>query len=254
MIHNKTPLGRMSKLQQTCVQLSEMAYRLGAGQKFPTVLQLCEDLSVSPVTLNSALRELEDSDVIYRRHAVGVFVSPNLRRSISLLCSPSFFSRSDVADFWGLLIKNATEHAERSNARLRCDFTTPVEEPISLSSNLQQELLSGEIQGVIGIALEQNVADWISEQGIPLVTYAAFSPYTANFDSWEVVPAGVQALTEQGCRNIQLWMTEVTSVQTEHKRKVIEQLEQVLSQHHVRGQLEPLSEGLVAKRFIGTNS
>src|SRR4028118_1527356 len=129
-----------------------MAYRLGPDQKFPTALQLCESLKVSPVTLNSALRELEESDVIYRRHAVGIFVSPNLRRSISLLCSPSFFTQGDVADFWGLLIEVATKHAQHQNAGLRCDFTLPAQKPISLSSSLQHDLLSGEIHGVMGIA------------------------------------------------------------------------------------------------------
>jgi hypothetical protein len=63
------------------------------------VLELCDTLGVSKATLDGALRELEGHNMVYRRHGVGIFVSPLMRRTIVVICPPDFALRPGIRDF-----------------------------------------------------------------------------------------------------------------------------------------------------------
>jgi DNA-binding GntR family transcriptional regulator len=55
-------------------------------------MQLCSDMEVSKATLDGALAELESRKVLVRKHGIGIFVSPELRRGISLSAIPGSYS------------------------------------------------------------------------------------------------------------------------------------------------------------------
>ena len=92
------------KVEKVCAQITKIARRLGVHGKLPTVAQLCENLDVSRGTLDSALHELETRNVIYRLHAVGIFVSPYVKKTVCLLID-SRNSENDISPFWSLIVE-----------------------------------------------------------------------------------------------------------------------------------------------------
>jgi DNA-binding transcriptional regulator YhcF (GntR family) len=113
---------RLTKSQEAYTRLTELAHRLGPESKLPTVLELCDSFGVSKATLDGALRELEDRNIVYRRHGVGIFVSPRVRPSVTVICPPDFALRPGIRDFWNLLVQRAQERAAAKRELLSFHF------------------------------------------------------------------------------------------------------------------------------------
>jgi DNA-binding LacI/PurR family transcriptional regulator len=200
---------RLTKSQEAYSRLTELAHRLGPDSKLPTVLELCSTLGVSKATLDGALRELEDHNVVYRRHGVGIFVSPRVRRTIVVICPPDFALRPGIRDFWNLLVRRAQERAATKQELLSFHFSAPNEsDAVSLHDGLMADVRSGKIHGILTMGLDRGATHWLMEQGVPLVAFAAYapdSPCTVNFDGSDIVRMGAEALLARGCRHIELW-------------------------------------------------
>src|SRR4028118_741444 len=69
-----------AKFDQTCAQLSQMAYHLGPNARMPTFASLCGQTRVSKATLDAALGQLEAQGIVMRRQGAGIFVSSGLKR------------------------------------------------------------------------------------------------------------------------------------------------------------------------------
>jgi DNA-binding GntR family transcriptional regulator len=109
------PIRHRTKTQAITAQLTELARRLGADARMPTIQQLCELLGVSVVTLNRALSELEAQNIILRKHGVGIFVSPRIgQRTVGLVYDRDIFAAGS-SPFCGLLVEAASKRATSSN-------------------------------------------------------------------------------------------------------------------------------------------
>jgi DNA-binding LacI/PurR family transcriptional regulator len=207
----RNPSWRLTKSQEAYTRLAELAHRLGPDTKLPTVLELCDTLGVSKATLDGALRELEGHNMVYRRHGVGIFVSPLMRRTIVVICPPDFALRPGIRDFWNLLVQQAQERAAAKRELLSFHFSTPTQSNvISLHDGLMADVRTGKIHGILTMGLDRDATRWLVQQGVPLVAFAAYapdSPCTVNFDGRDIVRMGCEALMAQGCRRIELWRT-----------------------------------------------
>jgi DNA-binding GntR family transcriptional regulator len=105
----------VAKFDQTCAQLSQMAYHLGPDARMPTFARLCEQTRVSKATLDAALGQLEAPGIVMRRQGAGIFVSSALKRSITLVCDPQFSLEPRLRGFWELIVEEARRRVAGSH-------------------------------------------------------------------------------------------------------------------------------------------
>jgi DNA-binding LacI/PurR family transcriptional regulator len=172
----------------------------------PTFLELQGSLNVSKVTLDTALRELENQDIVVRRHAVGIFVSERVRKTVSLLCNPSFFRSVHHSPFWDVLVEQARARAAELEENLRLDFAlSSLGAEDKLQVALLEDIRQGRVQGIIGIGLEPRAYGALEEAGVPLVAFAGAGARQVAVDDTQIYHLGVEALAARGCRRIGLW-------------------------------------------------
>ena len=237
---------RETKLQYICRDLTKQARLLGPEARLPTVRELATSLPASLATVNEALRELEARNIIVRRHGVGIYVSPLIRRrNVLVICRSSFFSRVGTSPFWGELVEAISQRAALSQTTLTLHFTQINQDKTlgsvasartSLTPSLMEEIESGLVDGVIGIGLRQLDADWIVERDEAFVAYAGPGPFsvaTAKYE--EMIRAGVSLLAKQGRKDIRMWLSVIPDddqkepyLQTE-----IEAFQETLSKYHL---------------------
>lgn len=197
-----------AKSDQACAHLARMAYRLGPDARMPTFASLCEQAGVSKATLDAALGQLEAQGIIWRRHGAGIFVSPQLRRSIALVCDPQFSLDPALRGFWELIVREAQRRVAGTRYDLAFHFSAvgegSVTEP-SLHPALMEDIRAGRVQGVLTVGVPASSVEWISRQGAAAVAFAGEGPVSVNLDGTDVVEMGVSALHARGCRRLALW-------------------------------------------------
>ena len=77
--HEDRSLAKRPRLQSTCIQLHELAQKLGPEARLPTIAELRARFDVSTYTLNEAVRELERRRVLRSVNGVGIFVTSQKR-------------------------------------------------------------------------------------------------------------------------------------------------------------------------------
>lgn len=203
--------GRTTKFQMLCHQLYELAHRLGPDAKLPTVVQLRDSMDVSMATLNSALKELETQNIIYRKHGVGIYVSSELhQKSVCLVCDPTFMSSANHSPFWDIMMVQARERASTHNEHFELHFTQPngaLNEP--LQRGLARDIKEGKVDGIIGVGFEMNAVEWIEAQGVPFVSVFGPGSYNLGLDYECFFRLGIQQLQASGCQRLGLWMPVV---------------------------------------------
>ncbi len=204
-----------------CAHLREMAQRLGAGAKLPSVRVLGESLGVSTRTLHVALGRLEADGVICRKHGLGIYVSQageghssarSKVRSIALVCNFQFVRSAGHSPFWDGLLEMAQSRAASKNEACQLHLTGPTrEDEGELLDGLRAELKAGRFSGVLGLGLNRSSVDFLVELGVPLVTFASWSPFLVTFDNNRLVEMGVETLVEAGCSRLGLWKARAFS-------------------------------------------
>jgi DNA-binding LacI/PurR family transcriptional regulator len=198
-----------AKFDQTCAQLSQMAYNLGPDARMPTFANLCEQTRVSKATLDAALGQLEAQGIIMRRQGAGIFVSSALKRSIALVCDPQFSLEPRLRGFWELIVREARLRVAGSHYDLAFHFSTletdSATEGPALHPALMDDIQAGRAQGVLTVGLPDATVEWISGQGTAVVAFAGLGPVSVNMDVVDVVKLGVEALAARGCRRLALW-------------------------------------------------
>lgn len=199
------PVNHRTKSQAVCAQITEFAVQLGADAKLPTVLELCRMTGVSVTTLNSALSELESQNVIYRKHGVGIFVSPQLsQKCVGLVCDPAFF-QPGTSPFWQQLIEGAHIKASSSGETVRFYFTLPsTEANVPAPQDLVEDIRARRLQGILLVGNKKPIVQWLGEQGVPVVTFAGWGEWTVQIDSNAIIGPAVDRLVEQNCQRIAL--------------------------------------------------
>jgi DNA-binding LacI/PurR family transcriptional regulator len=208
----QTPLTRRPpKFQAVCARLTDLAHRLGPGEKLPTVAQLRDQLGVSVATLNTALGELEAQHILQRKHGVGIYVSERLHhRTICLVCDPSFFQAAATSPFWNMLIERSQKRAEAHQEQFSYHFSLPQSsngEPrlAPLHEGLLREIKAGCVDGILAVGLNTPDTAWMEEQWVPFVAFAGPGPYVVGMDNARLVDIAVEQLAAQGCRRIAFW-------------------------------------------------
>lgn len=204
-----TPFKHQTKTQALSTYLTEMANQLGPDARMPTMQQLCDSLGVSVVTLNRALSELEAQNIIYRKHGVGIFVSPRLnQRTVGLVYDRDIFQPGS-SPFCGLLVEGARSRAATGSESFSFYLAMTSKEGLPVHDDLVEDLRARRLSGLLFIG-EQNpqAAEWLQRQGVPLVALAhtAVAPYRVHIDWPEAVKLAVAALADQGCKQIGLWI------------------------------------------------
>ena len=202
-----------SKPQELQERLTSLAHRVGAGGKLPTVAQLCQELQVSPTTLNSAFHALENEGVVERRHGVGIFATQNVRQKVTrdlvLLSHPLYFRGASHSPFWDLIVEEAQKRAQAKNERLSCHFVLPEEmrdTPESfIHSGLLADIRSGRVQGVLGVGLDEFSARWLVDAGVPFVSYANYATVMVSSSPNELTQIAMSLLAQRGCQKVGLW-------------------------------------------------
>ena len=198
-----------AKFDQTCAQLSQMAYHLGPDARMTTFASLCGQTRVSKATLDAALGQLEAQGIVMRRQGAGIFVSPHLRRSIALVCDPQFSLEPGLRGFWELIVREAQLRVEGSRYNLAFHFSTietdSATEGPSLHPALMDDISAGRVQGVLTVGLPVQAVEWMSRQGAAVVAFAGQGPVSVNLDGADVVEMGVPVLYARGCRRLALW-------------------------------------------------
>jgi DNA-binding LacI/PurR family transcriptional regulator len=195
---------RDSKRDSVGRQLTELARRLGPGQRLPGVRELRSHLGVSQTTLDAAFGDLEARRIVERRHGSGIYVSAQLlRRAIALVCRPEFFCAVGSSPFWGLLLREAHRRVEKTGEELHFYFAEPVLS--ALPESLCAQIGHGRLHGVIGIGLSHASIDTLAITGIPVVAFAGPGVLTVRTPQEETARLGVRSLAALGCRRIAHW-------------------------------------------------
>jgi len=197
--------GRETKFQKVRTELESLANRLGPEQKLPPLRELAVTMNASVSTLTGALEELESQNLVYRRHGIGIFVSPTRIKSIWLICDPQFFSES-YSPFWNMLVAHARSRASQNNEHLSMHFALPHGYPdATLHQPLIEEIRAGRVHGILGVGLKRQTAHWILSQNVPFTAFAGWAPYVVNLNYHALVESGIRELKQRGCKRIGFW-------------------------------------------------
>ena len=197
------PVRHRTRVQAISAQLLELAHQLGPDVKLPTVLQLCAQLGVSVTTLNTVLAELESQKVIYRRHGVGIFVSPQLRQKcVGLVCAPNFF-RAGISPFWQQLIEGVNRRATDAGEGFRFYLAmAPARPDLPVSEDLFDDVCAGRLHGVLMVGQAAQTTAWLMSQQVPVVNFAGDGSWSVQIDYEAIVRAAVERLVAQNCREL----------------------------------------------------
>ena len=216
-------------------QLEALARALGPGAQMPPIRQLGADLGVSLSTLNAALSEMEDRNMIRRRQGSGIFVAPTLDRcNLCLICNPSSLLDFGESPFWRLMIDAARERAGTGGEDFSIHFAQLANELSAetvLHERLREDIARGTVHGVLSIGLPHSVTRWIEGCGVPVVSFAGASNYIIRLQDSEVVTLGVAALAGQGCRAIALWAPHCAAPEAGHEAALLTVFRDALAAH-----------------------
>ena len=199
-----------SKREEVKAFLCEEARAIGAGNKLPTVLELCSRLGVAKATVNSALEELEGEGIVWRRKGSGIFVSEQIaQKRIGLIFGGNIFEagRSPIDS---ILLNCSRERAASHGEAFSFYLDVPTaggDRSFPVHEDLVDALARKRLHGMLLLSrrsVEQEV--WLRAQGVPLVsmTVGASETPCAALDYAEIARLGVRSLAEQGCRRIGL--------------------------------------------------
>jgi DNA-binding LacI/PurR family transcriptional regulator len=193
-------------------RLRDLAYKRGPDTKLPTTRELCQLLGTTARTLNDALEHLELQNVIYRKPRNGIFVSQRLyQKNIALLMGACVFETPGRSPFWDVLWGYFIREAQKRNHALGETFSIHAvlrkESPTRpLDEQLARMIERGRIDGVLAVGLDADTGRWIKEFDLPIVAYAGSGIWTVVPDTAKIIRLGAEALADQGCRDIRLWL------------------------------------------------
>ena len=205
------PKSATSKREEVGAFLRREARVVGRGNKLPTVRALCRTLGVSKSTVNSALEELQEMGVLWRKQGSGIYVSEQAdKKCIGLVFGENVFEIGQ-SPFYSMVLghsrKRAASHDEKFSFYLD---TLSAGEGRSLPAHhdLVDALERRRLHGVLLVSRRspEQVA-WIQAQGVPVVSMAIGCPNEPNCvqpDYAELIRMGARTLAGQGCRRIGL--------------------------------------------------
>lgn len=105
-LHEDRALERRPRVKEACILLQDMSRKLGPEAKLPTILELQAQLGMSVKTLASAVRELEQRQVLRSVNGVGIYVAREKKRvftgNIGFMTSGALSYIQNMT-YWGLI-------------------------------------------------------------------------------------------------------------------------------------------------------
>ena len=208
--HSNSPR-KISRLSEVTEAIREMANSAGAGAKLPTIVELRRDLGASISTLSGALQELESSGVIYRRHSIGIFVSPSFNtRKIRVLLDARVVRAPGVSPFWGTLWGLLADEAKNRSGQFKEECIFQVVESLlhsdlELAHNLLSEYRVGRLHGILCVGLQENLYPLLKNEIAPIVGFGGHFQWFVETDGARGLRMAVNELAKQGCVNVGLW-------------------------------------------------
>lgn len=211
------------KVQELTARLRELALQKGPDVRLPTTRELCTLLKTNSATLNEALKELEQHNVIYRKPKSGIFVSPKLyRKTICVLFFSRLFFSDTLSPFWSMLWAQFGQEMKRRNAAGKEYYSFHlVPEPLDKQRDLLPEELpesvlemlhDRRVHGVLAVGMEMHVYNWLIQQEIPSVTFAGVGSLMLNIYNESTVHMVIDNMVAQGCRAIGVWIPAIGSI------------------------------------------
>ncbi len=201
------PISHESKVSALVKEIERIAYNYGAGVKLPKVRDLAKSFKVSIATLDRALHILQESDIIERRHGVGIFVSNNLGiKTIGLIYDRNIFDDT-ASPFPRILTEAAIQTANEHNEKLRIYLDVPSHIKGWLGhEDFINDIHNNKLDGVLycGSRKTESIKE-LMNFSLPFVQMgdsAANVPYYVKSDMNAAFQMGIDALINSGCSNI----------------------------------------------------
>lgn len=193
-----------------CSTLRDLAVRLGAEARLPSVLDLCARLDVAKVTLDGALRRLEAEGVLVCRQKRGIFVSPTIgQKTVAAVFGGDIFSAFS-SPFWPLLLEEVRRQVPERGQRVlgSVDISQAVN-GLGRHEQLVEDIESRRIDGMLLLApVATAVRDEVGElaaYGVPLVVFGSGpNQWTVGLDWASAFSLAARELAAHGCRRVAL--------------------------------------------------
>jgi DNA-binding LacI/PurR family transcriptional regulator len=178
-----------------------MALRLGAGEKMPTINELCAILTISRSTLDRVFRKLEGNHIIRRKHGSGIFVSEFIdQKTIGLVIGHKVFD-SNHSQFWVLMLQAAQEIAKQKNADIRFYFDCPTLETGNREGvHIAEDIKNDRLDGLISVALPPQ-REWLKQFTLPNVSFGRHTdePFSVSLNNRVGYTFAAESLIGLGC-------------------------------------------------------
>ena len=205
------PIVQPTKTEVLSRKLRELAQQLGPDAQLPTFRDLCRSFRVSKATLDHAFRDLEQRQVIVRRHGSGTYVSPTLgQKTVGVVLGTNIYAEG-FSPFWALLLQAARTQLQTRRYRFHCYLDLPQgANLLAAHQQLEDDLAARRLDGLVAIAsISADEVNWLQKWKVPLVVV----PSRRDLDVWcatldSMVAPGVAELAEAGCRAVALLALE----------------------------------------------
>ncbi len=199
-----------SKQSRLVTQLLALAFRLGPGEKLPTIREMCSTFHVAIVTLSAALDVLEVRGVIDRTHGHGIYVSEKInRKSIALVLGHDIFE-TGLPPFYSLFIQacRRTLRKQGKHVFYFADLPEAVSSgsPFPVREDLTNAIRDNLLHGLI-LAPQTSTSQMarFRSADIPVVAMSCSGePGTIAIDYHAMIKEGVEMLAAAGCKRIAL--------------------------------------------------
>ena len=201
---------KRGKLEQIADALRTLAGSVGPGGRLPPLRRLVVDLDASQATVVRALEQLENENVIQRRHGSGIYVCDRLMANQYLmLIDPAFLI--DVSPVFSIIIT----HLQDAFADRGLDVDVQVVPPekrlrdMSPSQLLPSEEVVRKVnargyRGAVLLGTAEPTSWLIDGQGIATAGFGSPARYIVHVHDSDTCQIGIQELVRLGCERIAL--------------------------------------------------
>lgn len=202
------PLNRISLYEQIADRLLERIQANNKpGDRLPSEAALSKELGVSSITLREALSVLSYRGFIERKHGSGTYVAdPTASQWIAIVTNLDL-SHPYLSYFHRRLAYHLRALLTEAGLRVRIYSGTGSGEPsLTNTSDLPQAALDDLRLGLIRAVVFLPSSGWevFRDAGVPVVGTNAALPFSVTMRHEDLVPSGLQALAERGCKKVAL--------------------------------------------------
>jgi DNA-binding LacI/PurR family transcriptional regulator len=208
--HIIKPVPDGNKAVDASRMLERMARHVGAGNKLPTVRDLCKTMRISRYTMDTALNDLEAQGLLYRKHGSGLYVTSLVQtRRIALVIRRDIIESSKgSADSTHLIIDGLRAEGARRNTMLTCYSYDPNHDKEKFGLQpIEWDVQNGRVDGIIigGLTFDQGKP--LQALGLPCVVFSGDVGHfvaQVRYDFPAMISKGVQAIFQAGRRRVGL--------------------------------------------------